>query len=741
MTAMVALTLEQAFDLALQRQQSGLLREAEQLYRQILAQQPGHVDALHNLGVLAHQVGRDDSAIDLFRQAIALRANLPQAYTNLGNVLRGRGQFEGAIAAYRQAIALSPDSEDAHNNLGHALQGKGQIDEAIAAYGQAIALRPNDAAAYSNLANSLRSKGRLDEAIAAAQQALALDPVLAGAHNNLGNALHCQGRLREAIAAYRQAIALKSDLPEAHSSLGAALLDDRQFDQAIVAFRQSIALRPSAFAYSNLGNALQSTGKLDDAIAAHRQAVVLDPTIPQAQSNLANALKESGQLDLAITVYRQTIALSPHVAQYHSKLIFSLHYHPAYSAHAIAAELERWNLVHAEPLRQFIQPHANDLSSDRRLRIGYLSPDFRQHAVGQNLLPLFLHHDRNLLDITCYAHVQRPDAMTRKFEQHADRWRNIVGLADEQVDRQIREDQIDILVDLSLHSPNNRLLIFARRPAPVQVTFVGYPGSTGMRAIDYRLSDPYLDPAGTDESCYSERTIRLPDSFWCYDPLEGRAVPVNRLPALESGVVTFGCLNSFCKIHEGVLSLWAQVLGKIPHSRLLMLAHPGSYRQWAVDRFAQAGVDPKRIEFAPPRPRRTYLELYHRIDIGLDSFPYNGHTTSLDSFWMGVPVVTLVGQKPVSRAGWCQLSNLGVPELAARTPEQFVEIAVALALDLSRLGALRSTLRRRMEQSPLMDAPRFARNIEAAYRQMWARMTAAHADSESARPGTESADP
>ena len=294
-----------------------------------------------------------------------------------------------------------------------------------------------------------------------------------------------------------------------------------------------------------------------------------------------------------------------------------------------------------------------------------------------------------------------------------------MSLSDDQAAEQIRTDRIDVLVDLTLHLADNRLLVFARKPAPVQVTFAGYPGSTGLHAIDYRLSDPYLDPSDIDESVYSERTIRLPDSFWCYDPLDSREVPVNPLPALETGVVTFGCLNNFCKINAGILATWAQVLQQVKNSRLVLLADQGSHRQRTVEFLGRQGVSSDRVEFVCFRPRPQYMELYHRIDLGLDSFPYNGHTTSLDSLWMGVPVITLVGETPVSRAGWSQLSNLNLRELAATTATKFVQIAVDLASDWPRLSDLRRTLRSRMTQSPLMDAPKFARGIESAYRHMW----------------------
>jgi predicted O-linked N-acetylglucosamine transferase (SPINDLY family) len=418
------------------------------------------------------------------------------------------------------------------------------------------------------------------------------------------------------------------------------------------------------------------------------------------------------------------MALRPEDPEAHSDLVFISHFDPECNAQAIGEAHRLWARRHAEPLKKHIQPHANGRNPERRLRIGYVSPDFRDHVVGRNLLPLFRHADRQQFEITCYSQVLRPDATTAQFQQHGDGWRNIIDRSDEQLAAMVRQDQIDILVDLALHSAGNRLLAFARKPAPVQVTFAGYPSTTGLDTIDYRLSDPYMDPEGNDASVYSEQTIRLPHSFWCYDPLDCREIPVNPLPASQNGLVTFGCLNNFGKINDQVLSTWAKVLSQVERSRLLLLSGEGSHRQHTLDLLSKAGVSPDRVEFVTHQPRQKYLELYHRIDLGLDSFPYNGHTTSLDSFWMGVPVITLVGQAPVARAGWSQLSNLGLPELAGKTPEEFVSIAVALAKDQPRLQELRQTLRQRMEQSPLMDAPGFARGIEAAYRQMWQRWCA-----------------
>jgi len=721
-------SIQQTFDLALQHQRARQFLEAEPLYRQILAAEPKHFDALHNLGVLCFQTKRYEPAIDLIRRAVALRPDSPEAQCNLGNSLRENRQLDESITSYLRAISLRPNYAEAYGNLGSALNLKGQFDEAVAACRQSILLRPGYAEAHYTLGSSLAAKGRIEDAIAAYRQAIALRSNLPEAYNNLGNTLKDKGEFDEAIAAYRQAIALRPGFAEAYCNLGNVLRDKQQVDDAIAAYRRAIALHPNlSEAYNNLGNALKDTGEFDEAVAVYRQAIALRPTFAEAYCNLGTVLRDKQQPDDAIAAFRQALALDPDYAEADSNLVYALHFHPAYDPQTIAGELRRWNRQHAEPLRAFIQEHSNDRDPDRRLRIGYVSPDFSDHVIGRNLLPLFRHHDRREFDITCYAQVLCPDPTTRQFQQLADRWHSIVGVSDEQAAQLIRDDQIDILVDLSLHLAHNRLLIFARKPAPVQVTFGGYPGSTGLSTIDYRLSDPYLDPfdaahggpPGVDESMYSEQTVRLPDTFWCYDPLEDGDVVVNSLPALEKGFITFGCLNNFCKINPTILALWAQVMKQVENSRLMLLMKPGSHRQETLDRLSQQGIDPATVQINPPQSHRRYLESYHRIDLGLDSFPYNGHTTSLDSLWMGVPVVTLVGQSAVSRAGWCQVSNLGLRELAAANPEQFVEIAVELAKDLPRLAHLRSTLRRRMEQSPLMDAAKFARNIESAYRQMW----------------------
>ncbi len=303
---------------------------------------------------------------------------------------------------------------------------------------------------------------------------------------------------------------------------------------------------------------------------------------------------------------------------------------------------------------------------------------------------------------------------------YADAWRNITGLSDEQAAQWIRQDQIDILVDLTMHMAHNRLMVFVRKPAPVQVTWLAYQGTTGLATVDYRITDPNIDPPGLDDGHYSEESIRLADSFWCYDPCSSEAT-VNPLPALERGTVTFGSFNNFCKVNPPVLKLWAQVLRAVDNSRLIMLAAAGSPRRQTLDVLQREGIAPDRVDFVPLCSRPRYLEYYHRIDIGLDTFPYNGQTTTLDAYWMGVPVVTIVGNMAVARSGMSLARNLGTPQWIADSPEQFVRIAANLAGDIPHLAALRLSLRDDLQRSPLMDAPRFARNMESAFRAMWRR--------------------
>jgi protein O-GlcNAc transferase len=476
-------------------------------------------------------------------------------------------------------------------------------------------------------------------------------------------------------------------------------------------------------AYGLLGILGVTVHNLPAAMEMLARAMELDPGEPDYPNNLGTAYKVAGRVDEALAAYRRALAVCPAeratlAAGIQGNICYVVNLHPAYDAAAILAEARAWERRFARPLYGTVA-HGNGRDPERRLRVGYVSPDFREHTVGWNLLPLFREHEHERLEITCYASGGN-DALTARFRSYADRWRDIGGMSDEAAAALVRADEIDILVDLALHTSGGRLLILARKPAPVQVTFAGYPGTTGLSAIDYRLTDGLLDPEGT-EGGYAERSVRLPGSFWCYEGLarEAGGPAVGALPALAAGAVTFGCLNNFSKVHEGVLALWAAALRATAGSRLLMLAPRGAARERVLRVLGTHGVTPERVRFTEYLPRQVYLALYQQIDVGLDTFPYNGHTTSLDAFWMGVPVVTRVGRTVVGRAGLSQLRHLGLGELAAESDANFVGSAAALAADMPRLAALRADLRGRMERSVLMDGRGFARGIEAAYREMW----------------------
>ena len=678
-------------ELAKQHHQAGRLAEAERLYRQVLAQQPNDSDALNLLAVAVFQAGRGSEAMDLIHRAIALRPQRADYLYHLGLIHAGLGQSQPAIEAYQGALEIQPDLPEAHFNLAMLLRERRQWEAAGEAFRRAIALRPQWPEALQYLGGALHALGRCDQAITALRRAVVLRPDYAEAWNDLGSALHTKGCFDEAIAAYRRALAVRPHYAEV---------------------------------FYNLALTFRAQGRLTAAIGALRRAVKIRPDFAEAHNNLGNALKNVGRLEEAVESYQRAVTLWPTYAEAHSNLLLLLHYCPRYDAAAILQQMRGWDQQHAQPLRACIQPHANDPSPQRRLRIGYVSPDFCGHIVGLNLLPLFREHDHQSLEVFCYANLSGSDPFTEYFRKYCDGWRCIAAVDDPRAAQMIRDDKIDLLVDLAGHTANNRLPLFARKPAPIQVTFGGYPGGTGLSTMDYHLTDPYLDPPGMTESHYVERLLRLPDSFWCYDPEVMHAAPdpeVSALPALMTGAITFGCLSNFCKVNDPTLQLWAKVLAAMPASQLLLMVPPGPPRHHVANVLAEHGVAPQRVEFVGYQSRDLYLQTYHRIDLGLDTLPYNGHTTSLDAMWMGVPVITLVGSTAVGRAGFSQLSNLGLQALVANTEDQFVRIATTLANDLPSLVELRASMRQRIRQSPLTDAKRFARNVESAYRQMWLR--------------------
>jgi predicted O-linked N-acetylglucosamine transferase (SPINDLY family) len=678
-------TIELLLQAAEQHESAGRLAEAETLYRKALEQDPNHLAALHSFALLAFRLGRPEIAARLLTRAVALQPQNAQLSCELGNMLQFAGRFEAAIDAYENSLRLAPNSVRTHYNLGLAQQSRGNNEAAVAAYENALALHPGEICALVNLGNALMALRKWSDAADAYRKVLRVDSDHAPSYNNLGVVLQAQGLLEEAIEAGRESV------------------------------RRDGA---SAEGRYNLGKACWALGRVDEAIESAQAAIAANPGYAPAYNLLGNCQKDVGRLAEAVECYRTAVNLEPGSSEWQSNVVYSLHFHTGAGPRSLLAEALEWDRRHAQPLKVGWQRHRNDFDPDRRLRIGYVSPDFCRHVLGQSVGPLLREHDRARFEVFCYAAAAGRDAVTDRLESWADHWREIAAVSDREAEEIIRADGIDILVDLSAHMGRNRLQLFARKPAPIQVTHLGYCSTTGLEAMDYRLSDFHLDPPGVDLACYRERTIRLERSYWCYEP-RSSTPEVGRLPALENGFVTFGCLNNLAKVSPEALDTWAEILRGLPRSRLLLFAPSGRCREALGAWFVQKGIEPDRLELVGMQEWEKYASAYSRIDIGLDPFPYAGGITTLDALWMGAPVVTLSGETAVGRGGRSILTNVGLPELVAGSFSEYVETALTLAGDLPRLEALRTGLRARLEGSPLRDSKGYAREIEAAYREMW----------------------
>jgi predicted O-linked N-acetylglucosamine transferase (SPINDLY family) len=668
--------------MAVQAHQAGQLARAEELYIGVLEQAPEHTDAMLLLSELVLQSGRLEEAAALLEQATLVAPNNAIYLANLGDIYRCLGQSSQAVAKLLLAIARKPDFAEAVLSLAITFEEQGDVDAAVACYEQALLLNPEEAQASDRLAQ-LRAKqaARRDRSPAtSAEPGLSAADALAA----LGETLRLNGRSDDATSWYRIALELNPRMANAHTALG--------------------AIHGAA-------------GRLDEAIDEFRRALQVDENYPDTRSYLALALADSGRIDEALAMYREAITRHPKDVSAHSALVFSMPFSPNIGASEVVAEARAWNARHARDLAVRSLPHKNERSPERRLRIGYVSPDFREHVLSLSTIPLLTNHDRERFEIFCYSSVQKPDGFTDRIRGLADVFRDVTALSDAALAKVIRQDRIDVLVDLTMHMSGHRLLVFARRPAPIQLCWQAYPGTTGLETMDYRVSDALIDPLDASADCYTEETMRL-SSFWCYDPLTDEP-EVSPLPALADGRITFGSLNHFRKVNDEVLRVWAQVLAAAPRSRLLLLSPQGKARDHVRSVLQGGGVEPSRVDFVDRCGRPEYLRRYCDVDIGLDVFPYNGHTTSLDALWMGVPVVTLAGDTVVGRAGASQATRLDLPELVATTPDEYVRIASALTGDLERLAELRHTLRDRMKRSVFMDGAGFARDLESAYRNAW----------------------
>ena len=670
---------------ALQHHQAGRLPEAERLYRRVLATDPRHPDAMHLLGVIAHQRGSNDASVERISKAIKIKRDEAIYYSNLGTALKELGRLESAATACNAAIRLKPDFAEAHFNRGNTLMGLGHPSDAIVAYQTATHIKPDYAEAYFRRGDALRDFRRLEDALVAYEAAIRARPDYAEAHFNRGQTLGELGRQNDALAAYNTALRIRPALAAAHA---------------------------------NRGNALTDLGFVDDALAAYTTAVCLSPDLAEAHYNRGTALKSLGRLEEALDAYETAVRLAPHFSEAHTNLIMNLHFQSACGDAAILATARRF----AEPLeRNWVQPgFVNVPDQNRRLRIGYVSSDFAFHPVGFFLERVLINHDRNAVETFCYSNVEHVDDMTVRLRAAANHWRTLAGLSDPAAAAQVTADGIDILIDLGGHTARNRLPMFARKPAPVQATWLGFWGTTGLKAIDYILSDDVTILPG-EEVYYSEKVLRLPGLRFCYAPPDYAPQPAMP-PCRRNGAVTFGSFNNLNKIGPQVVRLWASVLREVPGSRLLLKSKTladDNTRKRILAAFTPFGVEADRLILRGASPHAEMLAEYGDMDIALDPFPFSGGLTSCESLWMGIPVVTMPGASAPSRQTFGFLKALGLTQWAATDPDDYLRLTAGLAADISGLTTWRSELRSRMAASALCDGLAFTRGLEAAFRAMW----------------------
>jgi predicted O-linked N-acetylglucosamine transferase (SPINDLY family) len=616
----------------------------------------------------------------------------------------------------RKASALHAQAEK------HWAQGN--VRAAVALLEQAVGLRPHEAGYWHALGAAYLELEMLDEAERCCRRTIELDARHAKALANLGAVLQRKGAYEEAVQRYRDAVEADPELGQAWFNLGTLLLNQGRHAEAVEPLQTAVALDGGrAQWHTALGSAYDRSGRPLDAVASLQSALQLDPELAMAHEGLAICRVNIGDVESAIPSFRRALELNPDGHTAYSNMLFALNYRLGEHREVVFREHLAWGERYGSGLER--KRHANQADAARVLRVGYVSPDFRSHAVAHFVKPLLEHHDRSRFHVVCYSDVELEDPVTGQLRALAQNWRRTTWHKNEELAKQILDDGIDILVDLAGHtSGGQRMLLFAAKPAPVQVSWLGYPNTTGLAAVDYRFTDAIADPDGETDCFHTEELVRLPQGFLCYGT-PSDSPGVDELPLLEAGHVTFGCFNNLSKLTPAVLALWAQLLARVPGARLALKSFGlagENVRQALRERFAAHGVAPERLQILGPEPLFTgHLARYGAVDVALDTFPYNGTTTTCEALWMGVPVVSLAGKTHVSRVGSSILHRVGFGELVARSSEEYIETAARLAADAGRLRELRAGMRTRMQASPLLDAPGFAGHVEAAYRMMWRR--------------------
>ncbi|WP_239482694.1 tetratricopeptide repeat protein [Paraburkholderia sp. C35] len=656
-------------------------------------------------------------AVPAFDPAAALQAAFAHHQT---------GRMGEAAELYKLILQHDDTHADALHFLGVLACDVGDLPAGIDLIEKSIQLHPN--AIYLNNLGNMRGRARDQQgAIAAYRAALSLAPGYAQAHSNLGHTLREAGDPTAALASCEQAIRLEPGLAQAWINFGNALLDLGSDEGALDSYMKAIALNPNdANAHNNVGNILEKYGRAAGAADAYQRALALEPMRASLHNNLGNVLRDQGLTEEATESYRRAVELDPGFAQAHSNLLLLVNTRPDVSLREQFDEARAFG-EQQSARAQRIDHTAHVATEGKRLRVGFVSGDLNSHPVGFFLESVLGHLDRERIELIAYATRKRDDAVSQRLMPHFSAWHDVSRLDDEACACRIRDDAIDVLVDLSGHTNHNRLPVFARKPAPVQATWLGYFATTGLASIDYVIADRHVLPL-EEASQFVEAPWHLPDSYLCFTP-PPFAIDAGPLPAGEHGAITFGCFNHLVKLNDAVVALWSRVLDAVPASRLLLktrqLDDP-AVRHATLARFDAHGIDAARLLLEGQSPRDELLAAYQRVDIALDPFPYAGGTTSVEALWMGVPVLTRRGERFLSHVGESIVSTAGLPGWIAADDDDYVAKAVRFSEQRNELATLRSTLRERLLASPLCDAPRFARHLEDAFHGMWAHHVACH---------------
>jgi protein O-GlcNAc transferase len=667
--------IEERLKLAQEHRRDKRWATAEDICRGILHADPNHAETLHLLALTLSMQGRRAEAVPVYQQALQQRGDLPEAWVNLGAALRATGKPQDAVAALRKAIDLHPELFEAWFNLGNALAELRQWPSAAEAFTRAASLRADFADAWLNLGAAKMHEGKFAEALDAYDRAKTAKPTLAAAWISGGTALFALGNDRQAIDYFRRGLQMDPGNAPALGQMAAALRRLGEYDVAAVALRRAVAISPhNGDALVKLSALLQDICLLQESLRWCEKYLELNPT------------------DVDIASFR----------------LCSLHLNPNFTPEKIFQEHLEWDKRFGGK-----SPPPMPRREHSPIRIGYVSPDFRLHSVAFFLESLLEHHDRAQFEIYCFSNVPKPDDVTERFKKLSTHWREITGKSNDEVEKIIREDEIDILIDLAGHTADNRLQVFARRVAPVQVTYLGYPGSTGLKEMDFRLTDAWADPPGMTERFHTERLVRLPQTLACYRPWQGSPEPSRK----RQGPVTFGCFTVLRKVGDELLNAWGEILSQVDGSKLFLGAiglRDPTVRHRLSSLLARHGIAENRLIFQDVVPMDKYFASHREVDLILDTFPVNGHTVVCHALWMGVQVVTLAGDLYGRRLASSVLNNLGLSEWVAHSPQEYVALAVKLAGDLPNLD-----LRERLKSSPVMDARQFTRDVENAYREMW----------------------